>query len=1045
MPVELIIQSGEYLNQYKNGDTFASSTSDVTNNLAATVMEKLQYNATLDVRWFFQASASAPVEREDLGSDLFKFKKMSGSFLDDGFSLGDNLQWDWTSGGQSYSRNGNITVIQTDWMYIQFTTSTVLGGTGTSTSSLFRGLSSLTALIYSFGLIDNNENFNTTSKVSGNNQSFYASGLTIGVPQVMTPQGTYRDWVTGTVIVTKQANPSTYVQRYDITHEFILNPYYLDGELSYLQNDIIRPLYSGQNSLKHVLECEFRTGLSNPNTSKIARLDWVLGSTGDYGENMNGFNNLYNVDSVTYENATANSADGILTAEETTIRVKISKVGGSFISTDKVGAFVSYLPEVTDYTDKITDFEENFIYSNAFCLADGVPVANTGVIDEVTATLNAGDIDLVIKTTYSTAQQTYLATNNGANFALAIQIGDVSLNNPDSDRVMIMADALPYDTSADISGLFTVNNMDYYLHDMDITGGGGVTAPVVWNEDGFTMEFDFDLDLSKAAFLNTLKVDLISIDTATLTEYILDSYEYQLGNIVSGGIQQFNVNDNRGYTLQSGSQFNKAELLTGALVGQLQNYTGVIGQKISWQEWIQNLDVDQIFYDSNEPNDNFNFKTSNYANGLNGHIIALAIRANVYGEDSTLGTSGNTIYEVITQNGITTYDYDEDNLSPSPRYTGTIETFTEDGLTNLGGAIQTNGDNTLVKTTWVDNTFTFTTLWNFWGIQRLEVTNAQGYAIEEFSSINTPPAGQILQPITGSTLLDMQIVGGNCVTQCLIDGSAINTNVTYKLSSRIQSPNKATTEDVVTFFHTNNVAINLTMTVVKTGATTEFDYGDGSAVDVTNVTNHSFPTLKETYLVSANVGNYADVTEWIAGNDQYSNAFDWSDLLNVTNFEVSDSNNLMNITNPTTATVMTNYDLSGSGVTTNDLTGLTGLAGIFDVNTSGNLNALILPASTQTFSLFDCYNCDLDYFDLTPLTNLTEATSVFINLGNNSMTAEEVNHFLVDLDAMSTGGFLTRTIKIDGSNAAPDGSSGGYDGTTAKANLISKSFTVTTN
>ena len=36
-------------------------------------------------------------------------------------------------------------------------------------------------------------------------------------------------------------------------------------------------------------------------------------------------------------------------------------------------------------------------------------------------------------------------------------------------------------------------------------------------------------------------------------------------------------------------------------------------------------------------------------------------------------------------------------------------------------------------------------------------------------------------------------------------------------------------------------------------------------------------------------------------------------------------------------------------------------------------------------------------------------------------------------------------INVRGTNAAPDGSSGGYDGLTAKANLIAKGFTVNTN
>jgi len=1049
MAVELIIQSNEYLNQFTNGATYATNTSDVTYNLAGTVMEKLQYTTTIDVSWKYVASTSNPLFWEDLGSDLFRFKKGAGTWtITDGFAIGDDVDWYYVTGSTANTIDGDITIISGDWMYVQFTTTptNLLPATdGESTSSIMYGKSTLSSLIYSFGLIGNNETFNTDSKVSGNNQAYYVSALVVATPQTMTKQGSHSDWITGSITCEKIANPSTYVQRYELIHNFIINPYYLDGELSDLTSNTIPNLYSGGNSLKHVVKVDLRTGLSDPNTSKIATMDSILGSTGYFGENFNGFNNDYAVDSTTYENVSAVSADGILTAEETTIRCTISKSSGSFVSTDKIGAYVSLLPGAAQYTDTTTDFETNFIYDNLHCLADGTPVTQaSSFIDEVSATVSGGDILLVIKTTLSTAQQVYLATLTDPYFLLAIQCGDITLSNVSSDRVMLVADALPFDTSADISGLITVNNMTYFTHDMDSTTDVGFTTLATWNEDGVVMNFDFDLDLNNDALLNSLEVVVVAADATTGVYFELDSYEFQLGNIISGGVQQFNISDTRGYTLATSSNFNNVSLTTGSQAGGLQNYICTIGQKISWQEWIQNLDVASVFYDSAEPNNNFNDKTSNYANLTDNHVIKLGIKANVYGSDSTLGTTGNTDYIAYAGN-ITTFDYDEDADSPSPRFTATIETFTEDGVTNLGGALLTNGDNTLVKTTWVDNLYSFVSVWNYYGIHRLEPVNAQGYSIEEFSSITTPPTGQVLQPTSGNTLLDMQIVSGDLVTESLVDGSNQNININYKLSSRLQTPNRNSTLDLITFYHTNDVATALSMAITKSGATTQWDYGDGSAIDTANSISHTFPTSKETYLITANVDDFDDITVWDSDDDQVTGNFDWSDLTNVTNFTLSNSAGLGSITNPTTATVMTNYDVQGSGMTTLDVSGLTGLGGIFDCNASGNLTSIVVPASTQTFSLFTFYDCDVAFFDLTPLTNLTEATSVYINLGNNSLTAAEVNQFLVDLDSMSTNGFATRTIKIDGTNAAPDGSSGGYDGTTAKASLVAKTFTVTTN
>lgn len=61
------------------------------------------------------------------------------------------------------------------------------------------------------------------------------------------------------------------------------------------------------------------------------------------------------------------------------------------------------------------------------------------------------------------------------------------------------------------------------------------------------------------------------------------------------------------------------------------------------------------------------------------------------------------------------------------------------------------------------------------------------------------------------------------------------------------------------------------------------------------------------------------------------------------------------------------------------------------------------------------------------------------------MTAAEVNKILVDIDTISDSVSTGRTLQIHGTNAAPDSTSGGYDGITAKNNLITKGWTVTTS
>ena len=191
---------------------------------------------------------------------------------------------------------------------------------------------------------------------------------------------------------------------------------------------------------------------------------------------------------------------------------------------------------------------------------------------------------------------------------------------------------------------------------------------------------------------------------------------------------------------------------------------------------------------------------------------------------------------------------------------------------------------------------------------------------------------------------------------------------------------------------------------------------------------------------------------------------------------------------PTSSEIVTKLDLVGSGINQDiDLSGMTGLGGDLQFQTNNSVTDIIFPTSSVAISDLIAYNMDsLTDIDITGLTNLTgdvrfsgnnsqtrlrlpatsgtmqrlrlysndlgyedmsgltfQSTNIEIRIDSNSMTATEVNHWLVDMDTVLGTG--TGTIKTDGSNAAPDGTSGGYDGLTAKANLISKGYTVTTN
>lgn len=113
-----------------------------------------------------------------------------------------------------------------------------------------------------------------------------------------------------------------------------------------------------------------------------------------------------------------------------------------------------------------------------------------------------------------------------------------------------------------------------------------------------------------------------------------------------------------------------------------------------------------------------------------------------------------------------------------------------------------------------------------------------------------------------------------------------------------------------------------------------------------------------------------------------------------------------------------------------------------------SLTSIIYPNITlplpNTLNYIQPYNNPLlGYCNIADMANVTNRDSMLIYVQDNNMTSAEVNQTLVELDNDALGTYTGRTINIGGTNAAPDSSSGGYDGSAAVTSLVTKGFTVT--
>lgn len=784
MSTRVVVSSQKFFNEYKNEVGFGTNTSDFTFNFTGSVMENVKVVTQIDINWSGSVSAS---ELWSADTVLGIISKNTGSWAVDGFRVGDYCGWLQNGIVTAYI---TITAMSLDELTIYYTLDSGLISDSNSASMV--GLTPLEGLKYKFGLLQTGESFNTISKVSGNDQGYYAGGIGLGSPRStasvpMTKLGVFDDWITGSSSVKFVSNPAFDIQRFEITHEFMIVPFFLDGQLSNLQNITPPPLLSGNNSLNYAFDSEFRTSLSNSNTAKQIVVDNLLGDVAWFNENFVGFNNDYNILNLFYEEKlTSAPANGILIGSATRITAVVQRLSGPFIGAARFGAYISYLPEQLEYTNtQITNLKDNFIYDNALNYAGLPAVSGQDFITDISGFIVSGFLVITIDLEYNALQKAFLSNkfnNTPIRFMLGIQVGNNFLTSTGSDRVMLLADTELYDQGTDIKDLMHVNKFDIYTHEKQIGVDPGTTDAITWNEDGLVVDFEFDLNLNLDAVQNSLNFVLLAYNNTTERYFELDSYAFSPAvAVVSGGVQQITENTTRGYILESSDQFNEVIINVGTQAAGLQKYEGRFAQKISWQDWLQNLSVDTIFFDSAEPENNLNDKASNYSN-LNDYSIRLGIISNVNGT-SPLGITGATDYLFISPD-IKVFDYDKDGVEP-PVWSCVIETFDSTGLVNLGGAILT-GQDTIFRATWTNSVAPVTSLTSIYGINRLEETNQPGYAITEMSSLNLPlPAGQqTLDPSVG-TLLDMNIVAGTVVMECLIDGNLVISGVNYNLSSRI--------------------------------------------------------------------------------------------------------------------------------------------------------------------------------------------------------------------------------------------------------------------
>ena len=147
--------------------------------------------------------------------------------------------------------------------------------------------------------------------------------------------------------------------------------------------------------------------------------------------------------------------------------------------------------------------------------------------------------------------------------------------------------------------LVVIESFDVLTHEQS-AGDAEESTIIQWNEDNPIADFTFSVDNTKNVVLNSVSLLLVGSDGTTTFE--LDRLDVALTPNI-GDPPILDVDYTRGYILPTGAEFNLVEIGDGGTMATKTFYDCVIGQKLTWQEWISNANIPAVFIDLAQDND----------------------------------------------------------------------------------------------------------------------------------------------------------------------------------------------------------------------------------------------------------------------------------------------------------------------------------------------------------------------------------------------------------------------------------------------------------
>ena len=676
------ITSSKFYNELRNGSGFTDNLTDYTDTLVGNVGEKVQLIRTIEV--FTNVLASDFGTFDYLIGTTYSSFTFGGNWNTEGLSVGSTVEISW----DIYTASETVMSISGVGGNVLTTTRTnldlqgITDGARSDFNIIVTSVSERLIYKYSLNQLSSSVN-NYISPFDNNEQAYYTNAIT-GAYQTLTRVGNDVSWDLGSVEAKFIPSASSWVHTYEIKHTFVI-PYFLDGQLSNIENLLTPTDLSGGNSLKY--GCGVFLAYQSNNYNKYIEEAGYSGSVGYYNENFNGFTNDYEVQNVSISN-TLNTGT-IEASNLNTVTFQIKNNASNFVTGQEIIFKHSKLPLSTEYQNNSNTFDNIWLIDNLYTTIDGAMSSSTIITDcEVSLNVDNSLIDVAFDISYDATQK--LLISDSGNWLLSSVIDDNTLTPNLSNRVNLKIDSQLWSYDYDISGLIQNNDIRFFPSNENIVTPTGTeySSFTGWNGDLMGVNFSFETKAEFSAVINSAFFRLIAYKNSS-DWFEISNTPINLGKIVTTlpsittyQYQLANVDYQNSFNITPTETFNRITLASTVPVygTSWQQWEGTLAFEVKWREWIANANVPNVFYDASETNNNKNNRTSNYSN-INSYDIYGVIDLNV-GSDQ----GANTDYRIMSDPSIE-LDFD---VSGTNTITGT--TFIYDELGNITDNLYNNQD-----------------------------------------------------------------------------------------------------------------------------------------------------------------------------------------------------------------------------------------------------------------------------------------------------------------------------------------------------------------